>query len=134
MRVTPYRDRDAAELRKALRWAQRRLRLRDWKVGLVLDEQLDASPRLSSGFEPNTNALLWMDDCRLGATIALRLSRCEEINEDPLHVLFHEVGHLLFHCACLTVGRTSRNVDLWEQTTARIADVLYALWLAEGNE
>ena len=134
MKTPTYRDRTPGELRQALRWAQRRLRLRDWNVDLVLDEQIDARPRLHKHFDADTNALLWADDSRAAMTIALRRSRCKDINDDPLHVLFHEAAHLVFHCVGRAGARNTRTISLWEHAVARIADVLYALWIAEGNK
>jgi len=38
MNASPYLDRPAAEIRRALRWGQRKLYRADWRIKLRLDD------------------------------------------------------------------------------------------------
>lgn len=130
MRPPPYRERSRAELRRAMRWAQRRLGLTDWTLQLCVDRQADAHPGLRG--DPPVRGRLWFNHgCRDGF-VGIWRDRCKDEPEDPVSAVLHEVAHVAAWPLGLDDGK-ARDA-LCEQVTCRIEGLLWELWRAEGNE
>lgn len=84
---------DRKQARRATRWAQKRLALRDWRIRLIVqDEPPKWAEELGDdacggeiGHVSSRQAFVWVSP-----------ERCEEFKLDPLGVLMHELLHVAF--------------------------------------
>ena len=132
MRVPPYRERTRAELRRAMRWAQRALHLKGWTLRMLFDD--DAYAYWEGRRDPagDGGARMFMNTSTCYATIGVWMKPHGPAPYDLLHCVFHEMGHLA------TWGGGEANGPgiqaLWEQGCHRIADLLCRPYQAEGRD
>ena len=126
MREPDYQERTHAELRKALRWAMRKMCLQDWTVQLCLD---NAAERKFGPFDPPDEASGRANLYAHGhhAVIGLWLDRCKKYHEEPLCVLFHEVAHISLWAIDM-VDEGWKLTPHWEFLANVIAKLLFDLW------
>lgn len=105
------------EARKAIRWFQRQMRLRDWTIDLVIQ---DAQPDWAGTSEDTVRGSVLSDASEKHAEIWLRPKVITAESVDPLRVLFHELLHTLWTDAVID---DTTNVHV-EHAWTRLAEVL----------
>jgi len=131
MRDPAYQWRDKRTLRRALRWAQRKLQIRDWTIELIFDDAVLAEADLRGVAKYAGGSTLWT--WRMHGLVGIRRDLCEKEGVDPVAVLFHECAHVGCDRSSLT-DRKRVYKEATERAMARIERLLYQLYLAEGNE
>ena len=133
MKPPAYRERTARELRQALRWAQRKLHLCDWEIELYLDVEALHHPLLAWMEKNEDRAVVSFQVGRIHAVMGICQGFCRKQETDPLSSLFHEMGHLVLNLS-EQIDPKGHQYAFWEQSTNRIAGILFDLWQAEGRE
>ena len=128
MKFPPYCERTRTELQAAVRWAQRKLHLRDWTFRLLVDAGAKRERHLRPMVEPGKVSL---SVGNMEAIVGLRTDRLQEDRMDPVFCLFHELGHVAAH-GMLVTDPDQKFVDLWDQEANRFAALLWDIWQAEG--
>ncbi len=85
-----YKTRTHEFLLNKTRKLQNLLQLRDWEITLLTGDTISDSTNEYQLGEISYNLSF------LQATIRIDITKCRESNVDPLHILYHEFGHLLY--------------------------------------
>lgn len=83
-----YKPTTLAKLRRAVRYGQNQLNLRDWQVELLVGGQ-----PIGTAAQTDKGAVVY-DDNTLRAKIWLNIEACRKEDFSALDVLFHELAHI----------------------------------------
>lgn len=84
----PYKKTSITAIRKAVRFAQNQLNLRDWQIDLSI-----GSTPLDGLTGDNKGGIVYSTDT-LTATLWINEPLCREENFSMLDIVFHEVAHI----------------------------------------
>jgi len=135
VRIPPYIECDPAELPRIMRWAQRKLSLRDWTLALTTDAATARTAGMTA-FDQQFGGVTHYAPT-MHAVIAVNLTQCREADisgtRDPRWIVCHEVAHLLTADTAGDLDPDDKHFAAWELLANRIAGVLFDLYEAEGR-
>jgi len=108
----------AAEARKAVRWAQSILGLRDWRISVKISDE----PPLNLDVPPSFLGAASMSPSRQSALVWVSPKRHEGESDTMIATLFHEVYHIWGVDRGLTIEESGGS--RWEFGWNILADVL----------
>ncbi len=133
MKIPPYVECEPAELARIMRWAQRKLSLRDWTLTFTTDIARAKAASMTGIYEDFGGVI--HDATTMVAMIAVNLVGCAKPDitgtRDPRWIVLHEVAHLLAAATAKDLDPDEHHYMDWERLANRIARVLFDLWLAE---
>ena len=104
-------------------WFQGRMRLRDWKIDLVLQD----SPMVEDNTKSSEVANCFANGLAKTAIIWLSPKRCKDVKESQAETLFHELGHVIVAEAGLSGDGRDRHNFMFD----RMASAWEALYQHE---
>ena len=113
------------EFNKRYRWFLKEMRVQDWIVDLVLRN--DPPPDCIDLDLTDTLGACWPHESDKEATIWISPSRCVAAEENPFHVLFHELLHMICEDIGLKKDEAPRTEFVWDRMSA----VLEKAYLAD---
>ena len=131
MNDPPYRERSVKELRRACRWALKKLHVDNWNVTLFFDDKASDHPILQA-LDGNMAGVVVRPQT-LEAIMGVWRETCHSSDVDPLCVTFHECIHIVQWWQFTEAGEKIEDF-LWQQSCNRFAWLLYEIWEWEYDE
>ena len=132
MREPACRERSDRELRRALRWALRKLQLGNWTWELVFDAKAVNHPLLREMGGVMGRVRIYLAKRHFVAGILRQACAGDDV--DPVYTVMHESVHVMLDCVSSLADPDDKLHELFEQVVESVALVLHELWRAERED